>query len=240
MSDTVHRAHSAHSRTRSRDRRLATLTALAALTLALVPAIARADGDPASDVLLSQQVFIPWDDDASAVETARLQAVVGAANRAGYPTRVAVIASASDLGSVTQLWRKPQSYAEFLGVELSLVVRGSVVVVMPNGDGVYRPGLPAAAARAALATSRAGSARGSLIGLAAAVVERLAAADGHPLPSSAQKTSIGAPSRVPSGDVLVWIALVVGGALVVLAWAASLRARPLRVRTRPPTPSAAD
>jgi len=41
----------------------------------------------------------------------------------------------------------PQSYARFLGQELSQVYRGAVVVTMPNGFGVYHarpaPGAPA-------------------------------------------------------------------------------------------------
>ena len=205
--------------------RVALLTAIVVLALALVPAIAGADGDPASDVLLSQRVFVPWDGGASARQTARLEAVVAAAGRAGYPVRVALIASSSDLGSVTPLWRRPQDYAEFLGVELSLAIHGSVLVVMPNGIGVYRPGVAAATARAALAASVARTGHGSLAAIAESAVEALAAAAGRPLPHVALPAAP-APSRASSGHVTAWVVFALGAVLILLAWGASLRARP--------------
>ena len=47
-----------------------------------------------------------------------------------------MIASQSDLGSVTALWRQPELYARFLDQELSLAYRGPVLIVMPNGVGL--------------------------------------------------------------------------------------------------------
>jgi len=216
------------SRSRSRISRTALVTAVVVLAAAGVPAAARADGDPASDVLVSHAAFVPWDAGLSAAQIARLEAVVAAADRGGYPTHVALIASPSDLGSVTVLWQKPQSYAEYLGVELSLDVRGSVIVVMPDGDGVYDPGMPAAAAQAALTRSRARS-TGGLAALAAAAVGTLASAAGHALPSSAGRASPGPAPGSTSAGVTAWVAVAVGIALIVLAWGASLRARPLRL-----------
>jgi hypothetical protein len=54
-------------------------------------------------------------------------------------------ASRSDLGSVTELWRQPQSYARFLDQELSLslVYHGPLLVAMPGGFGYYDPRSPA-------------------------------------------------------------------------------------------------
>ena len=60
-------------------------------------------------------------------QQAQLVALLAAARRSGYQLRVALIASSTDLGSVTELWRQPQSYAQFLGQELSLVYRGPVL-----------------------------------------------------------------------------------------------------------------
>jgi hypothetical protein len=37
---------------------------------------------------------------------------------------------------VSALWRHPETYARFLGAELALVYRGTVMVVMPNGYGL--------------------------------------------------------------------------------------------------------
>ena len=48
---------------------------------------------------------------------------------------MAIIAKPDDLGSVTSLWREPQAYAHFLGLELSLAYKGRLLVVMPNGFG---------------------------------------------------------------------------------------------------------
>ena len=207
--------------------RVALLTALVALLLAALPAGAIADGDPASDVLLSQQVFVPWDARASAAQATRLEAVVAAAARAGYPARVALIASSSDLGSVTPLWRRPQDYAEFLGVELSLAFHGSVLVVMPNGIGVYRAGVPATIARAALARRVGRAAHEGLASTAESAVEALAAAAGRPLPHVILPTGP-PPSRTSSGDPTAWVVFALGAVVIMLAWGASLRARPLR------------
>ncbi|MFZ1996693.1 MAG: hypothetical protein WAU75_21445, partial [Solirubrobacteraceae bacterium] len=112
---------------------------LALAVAAAAPARALADGDPASDVLASQPLFLPADGGIPPARATQLSELVTAARRAGVPIRVAVIATQADLGSVTELWRQPQSYARFLGQELAEVYRGTVVVVMPAGTGVYRP-----------------------------------------------------------------------------------------------------
>ena len=116
--------------------RAVALLALLAVAFAVHAATARADGDPASDVLATQALFLPQDADVPAAQAAQLGSLLRAAAYAGYPIRVALIASASDLGSVTELWRKPQTYARFLGQELGLVYKGPLVVVMPNGVGI--------------------------------------------------------------------------------------------------------
>jgi len=70
---------------------------------------AHADGDPASDVLASQTLFLSQDAGVTVRQQAQLSAVLGAAQRVGYQIRVAIIASPTDLGSVTELWRQPQN-----------------------------------------------------------------------------------------------------------------------------------
>lgn len=212
--------------------RLRTLTALIAAiailaaTCACWPAAARADGDPASDVLVSQSVFLPQDAGLTVDQQSTLGALLGAARRSGYALRVAVIASATDLGSITELWRQPENYASFLGQELSLVYRGTLLVVMPTGYGLYGPGAASTAQRQALATLHPS---GSVPGLGAttiSAVHALAAAAGHPLrvgPVSAHA----APAHT---DFVALIALAAGAVLIVLAWLLSLRARPLGSR----------
>src|SRR3982751_4282060 len=76
-----------------------------------------ADGDPASDALIVQNVFFPYPTPPAAA-TSALSAQVEKAYARGYRVKVAVIASETDLGSVPSLFNKPQDYAKFLGQEL--------------------------------------------------------------------------------------------------------------------------
>jgi hypothetical protein len=126
-----------------------------AVITAWIPAPARADGDPASDVLASQPLFLPGDGGIPPRQQADLSRLIQAANRGGYGLRVAVIATPADLGSVGELWRRPNGYAHFLGLELALVYRGATLIAMPNGFGLYARHSLSAAERAALAAPTA-------------------------------------------------------------------------------------
>lgn len=100
------------------------------------PQAARADGDPASDVLLYQPVYFPYRPAPAAVKR-RLTALVRSANSQGYQIRVAVIQSPRDLGSIPELFGKPPAvYARFLSSELTSAWRNRVLVVMPSGYGL--------------------------------------------------------------------------------------------------------
>ncbi len=193
---------------------------IVAIACSYLPALARADGDPASDVLATQSLFLPQDGGLSAAQQSELATVVQRAGASGYRIRVAVIASPADLGSVTVLWREPQQYARFLGQELSLVYKGPLLVVMPNGFGL------AGARMAPLGLAAPGAGLGAA---AVAAVRRLAAAAGHPvaLPAPAGTGSRG------STDTLPWVVFGVGVLLIAVAWAVSLRARPLWAGGRP-------
>jgi hypothetical protein len=198
------------------------LTALSLSAGACFAASARADGDPASDVLATQSLFLPQDANVPSAQQGQLQALLEEARRAGDPIRVAVIASPADLGSVTALWRQPKTYSRFLGQELSLVYPGLLLVVMPNGYGVFHqagvsPAEQAVLAKLATPDSKLGAA-------ALDAVVRLAASSGHAL-SVPSATS---PPAATSSDALPWIVFAIGAVLIVAAWAASLHARPLR------------
>jgi hypothetical protein len=197
--------------------------AIAGLSGAWAPAAALADGDPASDVLVTQPLFLPSDAGVSTQVEAQLTALLSSAQSHGAPIRVAVIASATDLGSVTELWSQPQNYASFLGEELSLVYRGELLVVMPGGYGVATVGHTVRAEPAALSgvsPPRGGAELGTA---ALSAVQRLASAAGLHLavPEATVRTP---PSSV---DVGAWGAFASGTALILLAWAASARAKPL-------------
>lgn len=197
--------------------------AVLSITL-LLPALALADGDPASDVLAGQALYLPSDSGTTARVQAQLSAVVAAAGRAGLPLRVAVIPSRADLGSVGALWRRPAAYARFLGLELSLVFRGTLLVAMPDGFGAVR--VTAAGATPLALTGSANTS--ALTAVTVAAVRRLAAAQGRPLPAVRPATAAGTGGSGIDGVALA--VLIVGAAAIAAAWTASLRARPWRHR----------
>jgi cytochrome oxidase Cu insertion factor (SCO1/SenC/PrrC family) len=167
-------------------RRAALAIALALLAFcalgALSPA-ARADGDPGSDVLVYQNLFVAGDSNISIAQQVELGDLLTSASRSGFTIRVAVIATPADLGAITQLWRKPTSYASFLGIELSLAYSQRLLVVMPDGFGFNWQGHSTAAAYQVLGkiaikpggTGLAASAENAVRALASASGIRLAA-----------------------------------------------------------------
>ena len=124
---------------------------LSVVTAALAwPAAGAANGDPASDTLLVQDLFIPYEGISTDSEK-EIKGALAEAKKRGHPIRVALIASKSDLGLVPGLWRKPQPYAKLLWTEMAFSYRGRVLIVMPNGLGYYdEGGKGVAAARAKL------------------------------------------------------------------------------------------
>jgi hypothetical protein len=198
------------------------------LAVAVLADSALADGDPASDVLATQTLFLPWDANLPTGEQAQLAAVLESAAHHGFSIRVAVIASAGDLGSVTALWRQPQEYASFLGEELSLVYRGPLLVVMPSGFGLRGFAPPPAKLSSALAGMSAPTNGAQLGQVTIAAIERLAAVSGHPLPSTSVRLAPGAGGG--SIAAIDWIVFALGAVAILAAWTASLRAQPLRAR----------
>jgi hypothetical protein len=205
-----------------------------ALATAAAPQAASADGDPASDVLIGQSAFLPWDAGAAPAQQARLVTILGAAARTGYPIRVAVIASQSDLGSVTALWRRPELYARFLDQELSLEYKGPVLIVMPNGVGLASAAPLSAAARSAVAAAAPAGpiGRARLVIVADTATEKLAAASGHALPASMLTPTAPDAAGSRSSGAIAYAVLAVGAVLIALAWVVSFRARPPHALTR--------
>ncbi len=199
------------------------------------PAMALADGDPASDVLASQTLFLPADGGVPQAQATQLRGLLAAAQRAGVPVRVALITSPADLGSVTALWRQPENYARFLGQELAQVYRGTVLVEMPNGHGVYRPPAPAPGVNPITVGVRSGTPLGVV---ALTDVQTLAHNAGHRLALPRAAATPGSGSALGSVDLGSWLALAAGAALIAAAWTASLRARPPAANPgpRPPRP----
>jgi hypothetical protein len=107
------------------------------LAASLCAGAARADGDPASDVLYVQDVFVPYPKPAADNVTA-LETAVARANAGGLRVKVAVLASQTDMGTARSLFNRPPDYAKFLGYELSYNYEGLLLVVMPAGFGFYK------------------------------------------------------------------------------------------------------
>jgi cytochrome oxidase Cu insertion factor (SCO1/SenC/PrrC family)/thiol-disulfide isomerase/thioredoxin len=149
-----------------------------------VASLARADGDPGSDVLVFQNLFVGSDAGLSVRQQAQFGGLLQNAAGAGFPIRVAIIASRSDLGAVTALWGAPRSYARFLGIELSLAYTQRLLVVMPNGFGFNWPGHSSAAAYALLARIPIRSGGSGLLAAAQSAVRGLAASSGVSLDAS--------------------------------------------------------
>jgi hypothetical protein len=204
-----------------------TLTALvlaACLTLpGAGPAPARADGDPASDILLGENVFYPYTPPVSAAIQRRLDAATAAAQRAHFHLKVALIASAIDLGTVPQLFGRPQEYADYLDVEISFTGPQPLLVVMADGYGVRDVGV--AALRIFPTLPRPSGRSSDDLALAAVgAVARLAAAAGHPIPALARGGVAGAGGGGPD------VALVGAIVLVAVLTAAGVMARRSAVR----------
>jgi hypothetical protein len=163
-------------------RRVALVTALLLLA---APGVAHANGDPASDYLLVQSTFLPFNAKVDPNAAKELADTIRAADEKGFKIKVAVIGSRYDLGTAFSLYNKAQKYAQFLGLELSFQYRDRLLVVMPNGYGYSIDGKPdAAGIRVVEPLPGPGKNATKQVEAATATIRKLAAASGHPLPAS--------------------------------------------------------
>jgi hypothetical protein len=187
--------------------RLAALVIVAACLWA--PATARANGDPASDYLLAQNVFLPFTAKIDNNEVQRLNALLRESHTADFPIRVALILSPSDLGTAFSLFGKPQKYAAFLGLELSFVYRNRLLVVMPNGYGYTVKGDPDPKASAVLKKLPSpGRNATKEVQAAIVAVQQLAASEGHRLVVPEGGSSAGRDRLTIAAAVTAGIALI--------------------------------
>ena len=196
-------------------RRIVTTAVLAILAL---PGAAAANGDPPSDVLPFEDVYLPAAAPSQGAAAA-LRATARRARDAGFIVKVAVIGSQADLGVLASAFREPQRYADYLMTELprhtaeAQYVR--TIVVMPSGVAVAGTGVDAAQRRAARTVEVATDASSTqLTETANTAVERVAKAAGKP---------VGDGGGGGSGGGL--IAGVLVGFLVLAAALAGLAAR---------------
>ena len=187
--------------------------ALAVALLAPPPATL-ADGDPASDVLIGENVFYPYSPAVSASLQKTLNAETAAANRAHFPLKVALIQSPVDLGAIPTLFGKPEQYAAFLDQEISFLnMKQLLLVVMPNGYGVQGLGQAATTAAASLSKPRSGQSD-DLARAAIMAVPKLAAAAGHPVGTISSVSGTGGVSSTLTLSLLA--AAAIASAAVVL------------------------
>jgi hypothetical protein len=199
-------------------RRLASLLAAMILVGAVVSASALADGDPASDVLLGQNVYYPYSPPVPQGVQNTLNAETAAAKKAGLPIKVALIASPVDLGVIPELFGQPQNYAKFLDKEISFQGPQPLLVVMPAGYGLQGVSAKATAALKDLALPKTKTSS-ALAQAAITAVAKVADADGHPIKGVAGAStgaSGGGSSSAPLLIGLIVAAVVVAGALILL------------------------
>ena len=171
------------------------VVAVIVVALLLAP-LAKADGDPASDWLLTKPSFVPPDAGISSADQKALDTLLLSAKAQGYTLRVAIIASQYDMGSVTVLWKRPTDYAPFLSQELRFLYKHRVLVVMPNGFGAANDGKRDAAGQAIVdrLTLPKPFAGAPLAAVAEKAVRKLAASRGLVLPNVAAPTGGGSSS----------------------------------------------
>jgi len=180
-------------------RALAALTAAAAAA-ALSPSAARADGDPASDYLLLQNVYFPIQAPSQAA-SAPLEQAADDVYAHGDRVKVALVYTVDDLGAIPSLYGQPDAYAHYLGVELGLWYLGPLLVVMPAGFGVYDGGRSTAAEEQVLRSVPLSAATpDDLTRSATAALQRLEAAGALHSPDIRAPLATAFPARATRGE----------------------------------------
>jgi hypothetical protein len=194
-----------------------TLVICALLALLVVP-VAAADGDPASDILLRDNVFLALQAPQTDPKGRELEALTAAAAKHGLVVKVAVVQRPTDLGAVPQLYGRAQKYAKFLRTELGwLGFKGTLIVVMngmPGGVGVTGPGATAAEARVARLSVPPNATLDQLSDTAIRAVHVVAAANHVSVAVPAQRNQT-RDRLIIGGALLAFIALALVGAGLV-------------------------
>jgi LPXTG-motif cell wall-anchored protein len=198
-------------------RRLPLLLLLTALLLP--PAQAEADGDPASDVLLLQDVYLPYAPGIPKPLGDTITTLLKTTRKAGFPLKVAIIADPKDLGAVPQYFGKPTEYAPFLQSEIAFNSKKPLLIVMPAGYGAAA--LPKGAEAGLEGLEPPKSAGGEDLGRSAVTaIVKLSAAAGHPVPTpklpkaSNEGSGSGTSPLIVIGVPVILLAL--GGGLAAL------------------------
>jgi hypothetical protein len=198
--------------------------------LAIAPSAAEADGDPASDVLLLQDVYLPYAPGVPPTLGRAITNLLKTTRKAGFPLKVAIIADPRDLGAVPQLYGKPQQYAGFLQSEISFNSKRPLLVVMPAGYGAASLPTGSETGLQGLAPPKSGG--GDDLGRAAiTAIVKLSAAAGHPVPTPKVPAGGGGGGGGGTSPLIVFgvpvALLALGGVLAALRRRQDVSTRPL-------------
>jgi hypothetical protein len=197
---------------------LAVLVALV-LGLAATAPGARADGDPASDILLVSSLYTPVGQKISPPVMKQLQGTIRSADASGFKIRVALILDRTDLGAVPELLGHPKEYVHLLSSELVYGWTGALIAVEPSGIGVrnVKPLSPAQKLVDGIKVATPATSDG-LARAAISAIRKLAVADGHPVGgpvASPTKSSSSSMRPIAVGGAVTAVAvLLIGGSLV--------------------------
>ena len=171
-------------------------------------------------------MFFPYSTTISKSAQEALLGTVDAADEAGYPIKVALVADPADLGSVTVLWAKPRRYAAFLALELGFTYKGPLLIVMPSGLGFAHYKQSTGAEYAALSNVRILGGHDGLAATAVAAVEVLAARAGHPIDrSGSSSASSSSAGRVLAGGIALAVLVVSGAGIIAVRRVRATRRR---------------
>ena len=193
-------------------RTAAAIAALAAAVLACAVPAARADGDPASDVLITSIVYTPVAQKVSAPVLQQLRSTIEQATKGGFDVRVALILDRTDLGAVPQLFGHPVQYVKLLSAELYYAWKGPLIAVQPSGIGVQniKPLGPAQAVAGTVVITNPSTADG-LAQAATATIRKLAGQDGK-----ITFTTAGTATAAGSSSSTFSATRILGGVLIVV------------------------
>jgi hypothetical protein len=194
------------------------VTAVLLTALAAAPA-AHADGDPASDVLLLQDVYSPYQPPVPKPVLDALNRTLKQLKAKGQPLKVAILASKTDMGTVPQFLGRPQPYATFLESEIKFNKAKPLLVVMEAGYGTAE--LPQNVADAVQGVKKPSSGSADALGRSAIDgVLAVASASGHPLPKPKLPASTEGGGGGGTSPALIFgvpvLLLALGGGLAAL------------------------
>jgi hypothetical protein len=205
-----------------------------AVAVFLFATSAHAGHAPVSDILVDQNLFLPSQPEVCPPLAEALTRLTDRVAKEGYPLKVAIIASRTDLGRAPQYFNRPQDYARFLGSEIGVYRPGdprvqtneSLLTVMPAGFGYVRSG-KAPNVSLVLFGLKAPEGRdpNDLARATVGAVRELASEAGHPVPAPENSgCSDGGGSSALTYVVPIALVLVAAGVFLLVA------------RRRPTTP----